>query len=92
MRRPVTVRVLVRLRPAIHDPQGETIRRALAGAGETSVLSVRQGKLFELEIAAPSKAEAEARAAEIAEQVLANPVLEDFTVEPPSERPSGPSG
>jgi len=81
----VPVRVLVRLRPAIHDPQGETIRRALAGAGEDSVRSVRQGKLFELEIAAPSEDAARHLAHEIAAQVLANPVLEDFTVELPEE-------
>lgn len=74
------VRVEVRLRPAIYDPQGEAIRRALAGAGAGEVLSVRQGKSFDLEIAAASAAAAKERATEIARRVLASPVLEDFAV------------
>lgn len=74
------VRVEVRLRPAIYDPQGEAIRRALAGAGAGEVLSVRQGKSFDLEIAADSAAAAAERAREVARRVLASPVLEDFEV------------
>ena len=75
------VRVLVRLRPSVYDPQGETIRRALASVGGLRVGAVRQGKMFELEIAAVDEADAGRRAREIARRVLANPVLEDFTVE-----------
>lgn len=71
------IRVLVRLRPKIHDPQGEAIRRSL---GVSGVESVRQGKVFDLEIEAETPAEAEAKARQLAERVLANPVLEDFTV------------
>lgn len=74
------VRVEVRLRPAIYDPQGEAIRRALTGAGAGEVVSVRQGKSFDLEIAADSVDAAEARAREVARRVLASPVLEDFEV------------
>lgn len=74
------VRVEVRLRPAIYDPQGEAIRRALAGAGAEEVISVRQGKSFDLEIAANSAADAAERAAAVARRVLASPVLEDFEV------------
>lgn len=80
------VRVEVRLRPAIYDPQGEAIRRALAGAGAGEVISVRQGKSFDLEIAADSAADAEERAAAVARRVLASPVLEDFEV---AVRPGG---
>ena len=80
------VRVEVRLRPAIYDPQGEAIRRALAGAGAEEVISVRQGKSFDLEIAADSAADAEERAAAVARRVLASPVLEDFEV---AVRPGG---
>ncbi len=75
------IRVLVRLRPQIYDPQGEAIRRALVGSGADGVRSVRQGKMFELEITASTTAEAETKAREVAGRVLANPVLEDFTVE-----------
>lgn len=74
------VRVEVRLRPSIYDPQGEAIRRALAAGGASGVVSARQGKLFELELEADSAAAAEERAAEIARRVLANPVLEDYAV------------
>ncbi len=75
------VRVLVRLRPKIHDPQGEAIRRALGVAGVAGIESVRQGKVFDLEVEAPTPAEAEAKARDLAGRVLANPVLEDFAVE-----------
>lgn len=74
-------RVLVKLKDAVHDPQGETIGNALAGLDYTKVASVRQGKFFDLELDAGSRDEAEALAREIAERVLSNPVLEVFEVE-----------
>ena len=74
------VRVLVRLRPSVYDPQGEAIRRAIAADSRLSAKSVRQGKMFDLEVKADSPSEAKARAEEIASRVLANPVLEDFHV------------
>ena len=74
-------RVLVRLRPSVYDPQGETIRRALASVGGLEIAAVRQGKLFELEIEAEHGRAAAVRAGDVARRVLANPVLEDFTVE-----------
>lgn len=81
------VRVEVRLRPSIYDPQGEAIRRALASGGASGVTSVRQGKLFELELEADSAAAAEEQAADIARRVLANPVLEDCAVSSPTMHP-----
>lgn len=74
------IRVEVSLRPAIYDPQGEAIRRALRAAGTAEVISVRQGKSFDLELTAAARAEAEERATEVAGRVLASPVLEDFKV------------
>lgn len=74
-------RVLVKLKPAVHDPQGETIGKALSGLDYEKVASVRQGKFFDLELDVGSREEAEALAREIAERVLANPVLEVFEVE-----------
>lgn len=73
--------VIVRLKSAVHDPQGETIRRALDGLGFDKVASVRQGKFFELTLDVDSKDEAVTLAREIAERVLSNPVLEVFRVE-----------
>jgi len=74
-------RVFVNLKPGVHDPQGETIRRALHTLGYQGIAEVRQGKFFELSVAATSRAEAEAALGEIAERVLSNPVIESFRVE-----------
>ena len=76
----MTGRVLVRLRPEILDPQGETIARALANLGFDTVRSVRQGKVFEIDLEAPDAAAAHAVLERISEQLLANPVIEDFQV------------
>ena len=73
--------VVVRLKSAVHDPQGKTIAHALEQLELGNVDSVRQGKFFELTIDASSKEEAEKTATEIAERVLSNPVLEVFDVE-----------
>ena len=73
--------VIVKLKSAVHDPQGETISRALDGLGYDKVASLRQGKFFELTLDVESRDEAEAMAREIAERVLSNPVLEVFRVE-----------
>ena len=75
-------RVYVSFKPTVLDPQGQTIRNALAGLGHQSIEDVRQGKFFEIRLAAGSDP---ARAAEeldqIARDVLANPVIEDYRVE-----------
>ena len=73
--------VIVKLKSAVHDPQGETIRRALEQLELGHVESVRQGKFFELTVDASSKEEAEKIARDIALRVLSNPVLEVFQVE-----------
>ena len=74
------VNVIVRLKSAVHDPQGETIGHALHQMGYEDV-SVRQGKFFELTIDAESAEAAEKVAGEIASKVLSNPVLEVVEVE-----------
>ncbi len=73
--------VIVKLKSAVHDPQGETIRRALEQLELGQVESVRQGKFFELTVDASSKEEAEKIARDIALRVVSNPVLEVFQVE-----------
>jgi phosphoribosylformylglycinamidine synthase subunit PurS len=71
----------VMLKPEIADPQGEAIGRALPTLGFTGVAGVRQGKRFELALEAGiGPGEAHERATKIAETLLANPVIEDFTV------------
>ena len=72
------------LKPEIHDPQGEAIAGACRRLGLSQVASVRQGKRFEIELPGDGAAgEADVRQiAELAAQLLANPVIEEFTVEP----------
>jgi phosphoribosylformylglycinamidine synthase PurS subunit len=72
------------LKPEIHDPQGEAIASACHRLGLAGVVSVRQGKRFEIELSGdgPAGAQAAAQVAELAAQLLANPVIEDFTISP----------
>jgi phosphoribosylformylglycinamidine synthase len=74
------VLVEVRLRPGIADPQGATIERALPALGFQGVADVSVGKAFRLSIEAPGEPEARDRAIEMADRLLANPVIEVSTV------------
>jgi phosphoribosylformylglycinamidine synthase len=74
-----TIIVDVMLKPQIHDPQGEAIAGACRRLGFTEVLAVRQGKRFELEVSDDGDG-AEARVADLAAELLANPVIEEFVV------------
>jgi phosphoribosylformylglycinamidine synthase subunit PurS len=74
-------RVFVALKPSVFDPQGKTITDALHSLGYQGISSVRQGKYFELEIAAATAGEVTALASEIADKLLANPVIESYRVE-----------
>jgi phosphoribosylformylglycinamidine synthase PurS subunit len=79
-----TVVVDVMLKPEIHDPQGEAIASACHRLGFGQVVSVRQGKRFEIELDGDGPAdEATAReVAKLAAELLANPVIEEFSVRP----------
>jgi len=72
--------VEVMLKPEIHDPQGEAIAGACHRLGFTEVVAVRQGKRFEVEIADADDAARETRVAELAAELLANPIIEEFAV------------
>lgn len=75
-------RVYVSLKPTVLDPQGKTIRSALAGLGYNSITDVRQGKYFEIAIEpAAGRERAEREIEQIAHEVLANPVIEEYRVE-----------
>jgi len=71
--------VEVMLKPEIHDPQGDAIAGACRRLGFGQVVGVRQGKRFEIELSEPT---AEERIAELAAELLANPVIEEFSVHP----------
>ena len=73
------VTVTVRPREGILDPQGEALRRSLAGLGY-DVSDVRAGKVFDLELQAADEAEARRIADEISERVLSNPLIEEYEV------------
>ena len=62
------------------DPQGEAIRKACGTLGHAAVRSVRQGKLFEIELDAGDPEEAKRLLGELADKLLANTVIEDYRV------------
>ena len=68
-------------KPDVLDPQGKAIQRACASLGYESVRSVRQGKVFEIELDAADEARARSLVAELCQKLLANPVIEDFSIE-----------
>jgi phosphoribosylformylglycinamidine synthase PurS subunit len=75
-------RVYVSFKTTVLDPQGQTIRSALNGLGHKSIADVRQGKYFDVEIAPDAKrGDVEREIDQIARDVLANPVIEDYRVE-----------
>jgi len=81
-RRNAVARVIVdvMLKPEILDPQGQAIARALPRLGFSGVSAVRQGKRFELDLDGPADEAAIADVRKMAETLLANTVIEDFTV------------
>ncbi len=82
-------RVYVTLKPSVFDPQGRVVADALVTLGYPDVTDVRQGKFFEVELADTDpaasaetrRANAEARITEMANKLLANPVIESYRVE-----------
>jgi phosphoribosylformylglycinamidine synthase PurS subunit len=73
-------RVTVTLKSGILDPQGKAIEGALASLGISGVSSVRQGKVFDIEIADGDRAGVEARLRDAAEKLLANTVIENYHI------------
>ncbi|MFI5840898.1 phosphoribosylformylglycinamidine synthase subunit PurS [Catenuloplanes sp. NPDC051500] len=67
----------VMLKPEILDPQGQAVANALPRLGVTDVTSVRIGRRIELEFSGDADQD---RVRQIADQLLANPVIEDFTI------------
>ena len=72
--------VHVTLKPDVLDPQGKAIQKASASLGYEAIQSVRQGKLFEVELDARDTASARELLAELCKKLLANPVIEDFEI------------
>lgn len=74
--------VLVRLKGEVLDPQGDAVRRALGKLGFEGVKGVRIGKLIEIELddAHGGGADLKDRLAKMADEMLANPVIEDYEI------------
>jgi phosphoribosylformylglycinamidine synthase len=74
-------RVTVTLKTGVLDPQGKAIEGALKSLGVDGVTSVRQGKVFDIEVDAPDRAGAEETLRAACEKLLANTVVENYRVE-----------
>ena len=75
------LRVLIRLKPGILDVQGSAVQRALAGLGFGDLRELRVGKLIEIDVEAASAAAGRQRVDEMCRKLLANTILEDYTIE-----------
>jgi phosphoribosylformylglycinamidine synthase PurS subunit len=76
----IKARITVTLKNGVLDPQGKAIEGSLSALGFDGVGSVRQGKVFDVELDAANKTEAEQSLKTMCEQLLANTVIEDYTV------------
>ncbi len=74
-------RITVTLKQGVLDPQGKAIEGALTSLGFAGVDGVRQGKVFDVELAETDPAKAEAALKAMADRLLANTIIEDFHVE-----------
>ena len=79
--RRMKARVTVTLKTGILDPQGKAIEGALKSLGIAGVGSVRQGKVFDIEVDGADRARAEAALKDAAEKLLANTVIENYRIE-----------
>jgi phosphoribosylformylglycinamidine synthase PurS subunit len=79
----MTYRVHVRVMPrtGLLDPQGQAVEHALSALGFAEAAGVRVGRAIQLELAAASRADAETRARQMCDKLLANPVTEDYLLE-----------
>ena len=75
------VAVVVMPKDGVSDPQGEAVRGGLAMLGHAGVARVRVGRHIELEIDAGSEADVRQAVTQMADQLLANPVIEQYRIE-----------
>ena len=74
-------KIRVMVKPAINDPESQTIEKALLTLGFNSIRRVRTGKYFQVTLEAKTHSVAETLATEMCEKLLANPVIEHFDLE-----------
>nr|WP_210334964.1 phosphoribosylformylglycinamidine synthase subunit PurS [Mesorhizobium mediterraneum] len=76
----IKARITVTLKNGVLDPQGKAIEHALSGMGFDGVGQVRQGKVFDVELSESDKAKAEADLKAMCDRLLANTVIENYSV------------
>jgi phosphoribosylformylglycinamidine synthase len=76
----IKARVVVTLKNGVLDPQGKAIEGALGSLGFSGVDGVRQGKVFDLVVSHDDKAKAEDDLKAMCEKLLANTVIENYTI------------
>ncbi len=76
----IKARITVTLKTGVLDPQGKAIEHALTGLGFGGVGAVRQGKVFDVELAETDAAKAEADLKAMCDKLLANTVIENYSV------------
>jgi len=77
----IKARITVTLKTGVLDPQGKAIEHALGALGFDGVGSVRQGKVFDVELQSSDRAKAETELKAICDKLLANTVIENYAVE-----------
>ena len=73
-------KIYIRLKKAILDPQGETIKTGLSHLGFKGIADCRMGKMVEITLETDNKTKAKAEVEEMCKKLLANPIIEDFEV------------
>lgn len=81
-----SARIIITLKNGVLDPQGKASAHALEGLGFDGIGSVRQGKVMDVELTASDEAAARADLAAMCEKLLANTVIEDYTIDAVQER------
>jgi phosphoribosylformylglycinamidine synthase PurS subunit len=76
----IKARITVTLKNGVLDPQGKAIEHALGGLGFAGIGSVRQGKVFDIEVDGSDRAKAEADLKAMCDKLLANTVIENYSV------------
>jgi phosphoribosylformylglycinamidine synthase subunit PurS len=79
--KPLKARVIVTLKPGVLDPQGKAIEGALKGLAIDGLKSVRQGKIFDIELEGEDRVVARQTLGEACERLLANTIVENYAIE-----------
>lgn len=81
--------VKITLKKTVADPQGLTVKHALESLNFKDISGVRMGKFITLQLNSKDQAKAKAEAEEMCQKLLANPIIEDFSIEVNPERSRG---